>query len=406
MSRVAATQAMPGNAAARLGAGFSIFAAIFTANAATPLYGHYQELWGFSDTALTGVFAIYAVGVLLAMLTVSPLSDRLGRRPLILVGILLVASGAVAFWNAPSWGWLLTARLVSGLGTGTLTAAATAMLVESVPPEQRRHAGVLATLCFAAGASAGPALGAVAFHYHLWPTSLPHLFTLGFATMCIIALALARETAPRAGGPLGLRRILPRPPRVPPAIRVSFFVGALGLSLSWTLGALYGSLGPSLALEFLNVEGRGPASLFAALFQGVGGLSQLYFRSRPALTSLGLGPILIIAGLLLVLVALGLASAPLFAFGTVVLAVGGGCAFCGSVGLVSLAAPEKRRGEVFSALYVIAYVALSLPVVLVGLGADFTGLHTAFTIYAIAVGAGALILLILTTRLAGRLPVG
>ena len=387
----------------RFGAGLAIFTAIFTANTPTPLYGYYQELWGFSAAALTGAFAVYAVGVLAALLTVSPLSDRLGRRPLILMGLALVACGALIFWQAQSWWWLLAARLVGGLGTGTLTAAATAMLVESDPADDRRRAGVIATLCFAAGATSGPGISALGFQFGLWPTVLPHLLTVLFAGVAITLVARARETAPAMGPPGAPLQLLPR---VPATIRFTFAMGALGLSLGWTLGALYASLGPSLALELLGVRERGLASLFAAAFQGMAGLSQLVFRARPAQVSLSVGPILLLFGLVVGLSALHWSSPSLFAVATVVLAAGTGSVFCGSVGLVSLAAPEAQRGEVFSALYVIAYIAISVPIFLVGLGADLVDLHTAFVVFAGAVGVGALVLALSILRLSGRLSIG
>jgi len=55
-----------------------------TASGPSPLCPLYRERWDFSDTMVTVVFAVYVVGLLGALLTVGSLSDRLGRRPVLI----------------------------------------------------------------------------------------------------------------------------------------------------------------------------------------------------------------------------------------------------------------------------------------------------------------------------------
>jgi sugar phosphate permease len=54
-----------------------------------PLYRVYQKNWGFSDTTLTAVFAVYVLVLLLALLVAGSLSDHLGRRPIVACGLIL-----------------------------------------------------------------------------------------------------------------------------------------------------------------------------------------------------------------------------------------------------------------------------------------------------------------------------
>jgi len=66
-------------------------AVIFSASAAapTPLYRHYQEVFGLSPAVLTVVFSAYVFSVLAALLTVGTLSDYIGRRPVIFGALIL-----------------------------------------------------------------------------------------------------------------------------------------------------------------------------------------------------------------------------------------------------------------------------------------------------------------------------
>ena len=59
-------------------------------SAPTPLYRFYQESWGLSAVMLTTIFAVYALALLLTLLTFGSLSDHVGRRPVIFVALVLV----------------------------------------------------------------------------------------------------------------------------------------------------------------------------------------------------------------------------------------------------------------------------------------------------------------------------
>jgi MFS family permease len=61
----------------------------------TPLYGLYQQQLGFSELMVTVVFAVYAVGVIGALLLAGNASDSVGRRPVLLCGLALGAASAL-----------------------------------------------------------------------------------------------------------------------------------------------------------------------------------------------------------------------------------------------------------------------------------------------------------------------
>ena len=102
----------------------SITVSFLAASAApTPLYMTYQKAWGFSALTTTVVFGVYAVTLLATLLTVGRLSDHVGRRPVLLVGMAGQVLALLVFADAHSVAALMTARIVQGLATGTALGA-------------------------------------------------------------------------------------------------------------------------------------------------------------------------------------------------------------------------------------------------------------------------------------------
>src|ERR1700722_2636014 len=103
---------------------------MFAASAPSPLYQLYATKWHFSSLVLTIVFAIYAIGLLAALLITGRLSDYLGRRPIILAAIALEIISMICFLEANSTFVLDLARAMQGVATGSAIGALSAALVE------------------------------------------------------------------------------------------------------------------------------------------------------------------------------------------------------------------------------------------------------------------------------------
>jgi MFS family permease len=102
----------------------------------SPLYAVYAARWHFSSITLTAIFGVYALALLAALLTTGRLSDHLGRRPVVLLALLVLLAGVLAFIAASGAGWLFTARILQGLGTGMAAGAISAWLVDLQPPDR------------------------------------------------------------------------------------------------------------------------------------------------------------------------------------------------------------------------------------------------------------------------------
>jgi hypothetical protein len=106
-------------------------------SAPTPLYALYAAQWGFSPLATTVVFGVYALAVLASLLTFGKLSDHVGRRPVLLTGLVLQAVAMVQFAIAGGRRTPLRHgrnRPAGGPARGLLHQPAPAVMTASRPP--------------------------------------------------------------------------------------------------------------------------------------------------------------------------------------------------------------------------------------------------------------------------------
>lgn len=356
---------------------------LFSSSVPSPMYVIYQQRWQMSPTMITVVFAIYAVAVLAALLVFGSLSDQIGRRPVLLISLGLVVVSMAVFAGAQGVSWLIVARVVQGLGVGLATGAMSAALVELAPPSAPGRG----TLVNGVGPTLGMALGALIagllVQYAPAPTVLSYLLLLVAFALTAVGVQLMPETAKHTGKP----HIRPRRISVPPASRRAFALLSLALVAVWAVGGFYLSLGPSLAIDVLHSTNHLIGGLTVTVLAGVASIGQVAFgRTAPNRTAL-IGLLFLLAGLALLLVTLGSGSSVVFFVGTAVLGAGWGITFLGAFRLLAMLADPARRGELMAAVYVVAYLAMSVPVVVAGLITSHLGLHRTATIFIIAVAA-------------------
>ncbi|MCK2169555.1 MFS transporter, partial [Thalassospira xiamenensis] len=95
------------------------------------LYVHWQEQLVFSSGMLTVIFALYIAGLLGTLLVAGQLSDRYGRKPILVPGLVSALVACVLFANATSVGMLAAGRLLSGIAVGVIVSAGMAAVVDA-----------------------------------------------------------------------------------------------------------------------------------------------------------------------------------------------------------------------------------------------------------------------------------
>lgn len=126
-----------------------------------PLLPFYAERLGASPTKVGALVSIFALAQLISAPVWGRLSDRYGRRPMILSGLLISALAFILFESASTVWLLFLSRFVQGMGAGTI-GVVQAYLSDAVPREERAQAMGWLTAATSAGVMVGPAIGSLA----------------------------------------------------------------------------------------------------------------------------------------------------------------------------------------------------------------------------------------------------
>lgn len=369
----------------------------------TPLIPLYQDKLGFNDTVVTLFLGCYVVALVPSMLTLGQLSDRVGRKGVLLGGLVTLGVAQAFLITEPGLAGLLAARAVQGLATGAFLGTCTAYIVDLAPTEKmsatgsRRMVSALASVSVRGGLGLGPGLGGLIAQYAMEPLRLPfELHLIAIVVAIVLVLTLPETITERSRRPLTLRLEVPR------AERAVFW---RVLVPSGMLFSLFDGTSLALVPVFL-VRTIGTTNLIVV---GAAGFLVLVSGALSPLLVPRLGPQpAIIGGLTVASLAwVGVvAGAPLESAGLVLAAVAvtgaaAGLVFKGGVDLCTQIAPPTDRGKLISSYYVAGYLGgFSVPLVIVGALSDLVGLTTALACLSVAGLAGALWIL-----LVGRLTI-
>ncbi|MFF0624112.1 MFS transporter [Streptomyces sp. NPDC004296] len=352
---------------------FLLFTVMLGGALPTPLYGLYSARLGLTPVLVTVVFALYAVGVVAALL-LGGVSDRIGRRAVIGPAMLVAAASCAVFAVFPTLPGLLAGRLLSGISVGLATGASTAYLRELHP--RPATAALLATVTSMLGLAGGPLLGGVLAEFAPRPLLTPYLV---MAALLLSGLVLFRlpETVIRTQGPVRVQRLA-----VPPQARGVFTAVAVSVFAGFSvLGLLAGLTGTFLA-QGLHRHSPLLTGLVAGCAFAAAGLAQVVSARAEAVRATVVGMSMIPVGLALIIAALPARSLTLFLAGAALGGGGAGAAFRSGLAALTARVPAARTGEVASSYFVAAYLGLTLPVIGVAVLLSWFSLVTAAGVFA------------------------
>ncbi|MFE7463218.1 MFS transporter [Streptomyces sp. NPDC057499] len=347
-------------------AAWIMLASGWSANQFSALLGAYRGHLGLTQSTVTGLFAVYVVGLIPALLVAGPLADRRGRRPVALTALALNVLSTLLLMAGGVWEgvWpLLSGRFLTGVGAGALLAAGSAWIKElSGSP---RRPGLFVSAGFATGGIAA----ALIAKWAPWPmvtAYVPHV-VLGVAAGW---LALA---APETAGPAPAhgsetshapavrrfrRTVLPLAPWVFTAPTIGFVT-------------LPGALHTGLVLT----------GVATAVVPGTGLLTA---RRAPSTPTSGL--LAVAAGTAIAAVAAATENEPLALLAAIVLGAAYGLTLAHGLTRTAALAPPHRLARWTARFWTAAYLGMFTPYLLTLLGHVTTTpmLLTAVTLLALA----------------------
>jgi MFS family permease len=365
------------------------------ASAPSPLYGVYQALWNFSPLTLTAIYASYALGGLATLLTTGRLSDHLGRRRVLSIGLAVQAIAMLLFVVAGDVLLLFAARIVSGVGIGIAVGAISGWLLDLAPPDDPQLGSVVN--------GAGPLLGlgggalAASLLVQYGPDPL-HLVYWLLAVACLVAMLVLMAIPDLVNRRPGWRASMRPTVGIPPSARAMFVAATPAIVGMWALGGLYLALGPSLAAAMLTTDSRVAGGLVIFALAGTGAVASFVFRRADPSRLLVRGSVVVICGVTVSLLGVLSGSLAILYAGSVVAGIGLGAGFSAFVRVTApLVAPE-RRGALVAAIYVVTYLSFSVPTIIGGAAVTVVGLQRTAYGYGIVVIALAAVTTVVVWR--------
>ena len=374
---------------------------LWTSAAPAMAYRLYADEWHLTHTVTTGLFAIYPVMVVLTLIGFGDLSDHIGQRSTMLIGLGASLVGTMLFAVAPDVWWLFAGRGLMGVGVGITagpsTAAVTEFTVTDPVQSLSRRAALIATVAQAGGFAAALLVGGALIAYAPWPTRLPFwVLAILLALLLIATWFLPRHQATGTG--MVWR---PRLPFVPRETRSAFAIASVAMMTAYTHGVLVLSLGSQVAHDLIGSTNALVNGAALSLFAIVSGAIGIIARPLSARTATTLGAVASAAGMGLLAVAVALHGLSAFLLATAASGAGYSLLFLSALRAINDTAPAQQRGSVLSALYLMAYLSMGPVAIILGIVATRWGLRLAVDLGAAAIASLSLATLVLANATRG-----
>ena len=327
--------------------------ATFAASAAPlPLFNTYRIDLGFTNADISLAVVAYFVGTIFALLFLGRLASHMGRKPITLTTLSLLATGCLVLLDVHSLASLVAGRLLMGLGAGLASSGITSYIVDAAP----RTPPWLASVASSQAPNLGLAIGAVGsgalVGYGPWPTRLVYLAIVGWLLLSGVLIVLSPETVPARPGAWG--SLLPRLHLPRSSLRLLPVAAAVFFS-TWAMGAFYQAFVPSLVADQLHTANP---LVFGIVFCSYMAPNVLGAPISGRFTPAGAqrtGMVVFVLGVGSLLSGIALGSLPVFILGSLIAGGGQGIAMSAGVRALLHGSDAGDRAPIFAAIYLISY---------------------------------------------------
>lgn len=357
-----------------------LFIVIAGTNIPSPLYKEYAHQWGFSPTVLTVLFSTYAAVLVIALLTASRVTGRLGYRTSLVGALLAAAAASAVFALATNTAWLFVARGMQGAAVGIASGALTATIVALHPRSNGHSASAVVTAMTAFGGGLGPVICGIFAQY--LPAPLHTIYWVETTLLIIGALIVATIPAHLGKTTTGPATTAPALPATHPT---AFLTAAAGTFLAWGVVALFLTIAPSLIADLTGDTHVLTAGIVAGVVLVASGIAQISLARLDTHRAAAGGLTLLAVGLAGLIGATYLTQPAAIIIAAIVAGAGHGLTFMAALRTTNaLTENSDRRPRVLSSFYIATYGGVGIPVIAVGIIATATNTTLAVRIFAVA----------------------
>ncbi|WP_435840805.1 MFS transporter [Streptomyces cinnamoneus] len=360
-------------------AAWPVTAVFILSNAATPLYGMWQRDIGFSKGTMTVIFAFYIVGLIGSLLVSGVVSDRVGRKPVLIPALVLAALACGIFATATSVAALIVARLFTGIAVGAAVSAGMAAVTDVAGPDRKRLGALLASCAMVLGAGLGPLLAGVLSETLPGPTVTVFLVEIALLALAFLTVLRMPVRRPAVVGKGAWIRV----PKVPQGNGRQLLLGVAVFAPGITSTSFVLSLGPSLLSGLLGTTSRIVAGAMAfVMFLAATGV-QFAVKQLAVRTILLAGAASIVVSMAALMAAVHTSSVAFLVAAAVLAGAGQGMGQLGGLSLLNSSVPGARLAEANAALNVGGYIPAGALPVSAGYLSDAIGLTSGATTFAV-----------------------
>ncbi len=367
----------------------AIFVTAYATNISTPFLTLYRDRLDLELTATQTIFVVYVAGIMITLLGSGPLSDRIGRRGVLIPALVVsLLSSMLIIVGRDAYLWLLLGRFLLGASVGAVFAVGTAWVQDLVGPGQELRVAFGNTVATYAGFGLGPVVSAVL------ELALPHPLIIPFLIHIVVVVAVLG--AVWAVPDTAISPVVGNTDRasttsvdrsIPPAVR-RLFITVIVPAAVWVFA--FPSTSFALFPVLLSDQVPGRAAQVAGAAGALTALAGL--AARPILARWGsknsmiLGMAAGTSGYLLGALAFGLDRWPLVLPGAVLLGAASGTLSAACLALLSGADAGNARGAVTSAFYLVTYPGMAMPLLATAIATQtsMSAVLVAMTVAAVA----------------------
>ena len=355
-------------------------------NISMPLFRVYATASHLNNGQTSLVFASYLVGMLPCYIFLGGLSDKLGRKPVLIFSVLcaLIATVIIAIWpGAPA---LIFARFFQGAGVGLGMGAGTAWMSEIIGhhPGAPSKATGLASLFTALGFGGGALATSLVLLNGFTLTPVSYYYLIITTTVGIILL-LAIPKLKTQGG-----RLLRLPYFPPDSMPIN-----IAIAICWAATGVVIAIIPTQLAKFGLTSYAG---FCLVLVNWTGAFIQPFIRNYNPLKSVRIGLLLVPAGFALVVLGCYRGSLPITLIGTAIVGLAAyGFSYLGGLSLIAGMAHGQKARAVSGYMF-FGYIGFGVPAVALGYFADHFGIINSLLLFECFITVLSICLFIAFTR--------
>ncbi len=174
-----------------------------------PSFPELQSHFGLSPFWVEASLSVNFIGYCLGLFFVGGLGDRYGRKPIILIGLVIFIIGSVLCLWAPSYSFLLGGRFLQGIGVSAPAILSFLIIADEYPLKQQQVLMAMMNGVMNASIAGAPVLGSYITLYFQWQGNFRALLLLGMAVFVMTVLFIPTQKRPEHKETLSLRGYIP-----------------------------------------------------------------------------------------------------------------------------------------------------------------------------------------------------